>query len=318
MLSYPDFCEKQILFLSTEDARHLRFQNNNLILEKEKEILFQLPFHRIFALFVIGHGTFSSVFLQKIIKNGVALFFVNQNFRVYAALGAKTEGNTLLRKRQYLLSDSLPIARHLVHNKIKNQLALLQSIRKKTDIEKKAIADIREIAKGIPEAKNNESLLGIEGSVAKLFFGAYFREMSWHGRKPRTKFDPANTLLDMGYTILFHILEAHLRLYGFDIYCGVYHQFFYERKSLVCDMVEPFRCLVDRALRNAYGLKQIDEKDFDIHGHQYMLPWKNGGKYARIFTNAIVERKEDIFRHVQSYYRCFIRDEMEKLPVFSV
>ena len=140
--------------------------------------------------------------------------------------------------------------------------------------------------------------------------------MRWHGRKPRTKFDPANTLLDMGYTILFHILEAHLRLYGFDIYCGVYHQFFYERKSLVCDLVEPFRCLVDRALRNAHGLGQIDENDFDICGHQYLLPWKNGGKYARIFTDAILERKEDIFRYVQSYYRCFIRHETDSLPVF--
>lgn len=318
MLSYPDFCQKQILFLSTEDARHLRFQNNNLVLEKEKKIIFQLPCHRVFALFLIGNGTFTSVFLQKIIQNGVALFFLNQRFRVYATLGAKTEGNTLLRKQQYLLENSLPIAQHIVKNKIENQVALLQSIRKKTETEKKAITDIRKILTNIPNAETNESLLGLEGSAAKLFFSTYFQGMRWHGRKPRTKFDPANTLLDMGYTILFHILEAHLRLYGFDIYCGVYHQFFYERKSLVCDLVEPFRCLVDRALRNAHGLGQIDENDFDICGHQYLLPWKNGGKYARIFTDAILERKEDIFRYVQSYYRCFIRHETDNLPVFSV
>lgn len=40
------------------------------------------------------------------------------------------------------------------------------------------------------------------------------------------KCDPLNTLMDIGYTYLFNFADAHLRLYGFDTYMGVYHQVF--------------------------------------------------------------------------------------------
>lgn len=322
MLSLPDFRQKQVLFLDTGYAKNLRFQNNNLILEKieegKKVIEFQLPCHRVFALFLLGNGTFTNVFLEKMKQNGVSLFFLKYNFRVYASFGVATEGNTLLRKKQYTAENQLEIAKKIMENKIANQIILLKKIRGKTPEEKENIKRLTELLKKIPSAENNESLLGIEGNAAKIFFAQYFAEMKWRGRKPRTKWDETNTLLDMGYTILFHFLESHLRLYGFDIYAGVYHQFFYERKSLVCDLVEPFRCIIDRALRNAHNLGQIDAKDFETRGHQYLLSWGKGKKYARIFTEAIMENREEIFLFVQQYYRAFIREEWEKIPHFKI
>jgi len=82
------------------------------------------------------------------------------------------------------------------------------------------------------------------------------------GRYPRTKIDKNNLLLDMGYTFLFHFIETLLCLYGFDLYEGFYHKRFYQRKSLVCDVQEPFRCIIDEALKKAYNLGRISEKDF--------------------------------------------------------
>ena len=52
--------------------------------------------------------------------------------------------------------------------------------------------------------------------------------------------------MDIGYTYLFNFIDALLRLYGFDTYLGFYHKEFYQRKSLVCDVVEPFRCIIDK------------------------------------------------------------------------
>ena len=95
--------------------------------------------------------------------------------------------------------------------------------------------------------------------------------MDWIGRYPRTKIDKNNLLLDMGYTFLFHFLKALLLLYGFDIYEGFYHRRFYQRKSLVCDIEEPFRAIIDEAMRKSFNLGQIKDSDFGFANGQYFL-----------------------------------------------
>ena len=73
----------------------------------------------------------------------------------------------------------------------------------------------------------------------------YFDNVQWNGRKPRIKSDYVNVVLDIGYTMLFNIVDAMLQVYGFDTYYGVFHKCFYMRKSLVCDIMEPIRPIID-------------------------------------------------------------------------
>jgi len=317
MMTLPDFRQKQILFLEAYNSKDIRFHNQNLVIETEKGIKTQIPCAKIFALFIVGNFTFSSVLVQRFQRYGISLFFLNGNFRTYASLGAKTEGNILLRQKQYNCENTLGIAKKLIFNKTENQIRLIKSLRKKTEAEKETIQKLKKIQEQMQNTQEDERLLGLEGSAAKIFFGTYFSPLGWHGRKPRTKFDPANTLLDIGYTTLFNLTEAMLRLYGFDIYCGVYHRFFYQRKSLVCDLVEPFRCIIDKALRKAHGLGQIREKDFRIDQHQYLLDYKNTRHYAKIFLEAISAEREAMFLYIQQYYRAFLKKDMKDFPSFS-
>lgn len=60
--------------------------------------------------------------------------------------------------------------------------------------------------------------MGIEGISAKLYFKSLFAEYEWKSRQPRTKCDMTNTLMDIGYTILFKFVNALLEMYGFDVY----------------------------------------------------------------------------------------------------
>ena len=328
MLSLPDFRQKQVVYIECLKNKKVRFANQNLVIEektinpktkKEKWVIItQIPCGKIFAVFILGNFSFSSVLVDRFQKHGISLFFLNFNFRCYGSFGAQTEGNVLLRKKQYTLTNtqSLFIAKHIIYNKIKNHVFLLQEIRNKTDEEKRAIKQCDSIAESIKNASSQKELLGHEGSAAKIFFSAYFSDMKWHGRKPRTKFDIVNTLLDRGYTTLFNIVESLLKIYGFDVYCGVYHQFFYQRKSLVCDIIEPFRCIIDKALRKAHHLGQIHEKDFSIYGHQYVLEWKKSAPYSKIFLQAIMKNKEEIFLYTQQYYRNFITEKFSNLPFF--
>jgi CRISPR-associated protein Cas1 len=151
--------------------------------------------------------------------------------------------------------------------------------------------------------------MAIEGASAKIYIGARFDKNNCTARRPRVKQDMINCLLDIGYSLLFNIIHGLLEIYGFDSYVGVLHRQFYQRKSLVCDLVEPFRSIIDTALRKALNLGQCREEDFIIKQRQYFIYGKNAAPYIQIFIKKLLEHKEDLFMYVQSYYRAFMRDK---------
>lgn len=123
----------------------------------------------------------------------------------------------------------------------------------------------------------------------------------------------------MGYSMLFQIVDAILRTYGFDTYCGVLHTDFYMRKSLVCDLIEPMRPIIDLQIRKSINLGQCKEEDFEVYNYKYQLPWKNSPKYVAFLMEAIIDRKDEIFLYVQQYYRAFMRNKpYNEFPKFEV
>ncbi len=319
MLSLPDFVEKQIVFVFTERGEKLSFRNDNLIVKsKENKIVHQSTCYRLFTLYLVGNITITSGLLQRAEKFGFTLVFMTHSLRVYGTWGAKTEGNFLLRKKQYGYS-SLAIAAHLVRNKIENQSYLLKKIRSKDNETRKTIRRLEEYNTCLTEEHELElsRILGFEGIASREYFKIFFRDCNWIARRPRVKHDPINSLQDTGYTILFHYVESLLNLYGFDTYQGVYHQCFYQRKSLVCDLVEPFRAIIDARIGKAYSLGQIKEEDFTITNKQYRLFGKGSKPYIEWLLKAVLEYKNSLFLYIQKYYRCFMRDKpVAEYPVF--
>ena len=321
MLSLPDFKEKQIVFVNNNLSKRIHFSNDNLILKdiESNKVVNRVSCYKIFALFVVGDISLTSVFLRKSQKYGFCIVFLTRSFGFYGLLGSQTEGNFLLRNKQYKMEHPLTLARHIVHNKLGNHIALIKKIRKKTPEHTSAVELVGRYQEEALRAEDAKILLGVEGYASKVFFRAYFKDAAWRGRKPRAKIDELNVLLDIGYTYLFNFVECHLRLYGFDIYKGFYHTLFYERKSLVCDLVEPFRCIIDQAIFRAHRLKQIDLNDFGHKNNQYYLSYKNTNKYTSLFFKAIIEVQEEIFKYVQKYYRSFMKGlPADQYPVFKI
>ncbi len=320
MLSAPDFKQKQIIFAMLSRGEKVSFKNDNIIItDPEGKIRHQSTCYKLFTLFIVGHITITSGLLQRSKKFGFSIVLLTHNLAPYERLSAKAEGNVILRKKQYQY-DSLEIAQHLVSNKIETQIAMLKRRRKKPDALKQAIKTLQGYQDRLPDNQLTlQEILGIEGVASRLYFSHMFDEMNWTGRKPRVKHDITNLLLDIGYTLLFNVVESLLHLFGFDVYQGVYHQAFYQRKSLVCDLVEPFRSIIDQSLRNAYKLGQIDEAEFSIVHNQYYISGKPAQKYVSVMLKAILEQKEALFDFVQSYYRCFMQSKaITEYPVYKV
>lgn len=320
MIDKGEFEKKQIIFYFPANGDKMSFRNDNmLITDGNGKIKFQSTCYRIFLVFVAGDTTITTGLLQRANKFGFSLCLMNRNLKVYKHISARMEGNTLLRRYQYAYND-LDLAKYIVANKIANQKAALMKIRRKNPTIKEAI-DMLEKHLLMLGSKTMDlnGIMGIEGSAARCYFPQIFSNTIWKSRKPRIKTDYLNACLDIGYTILFNIIDGLINVYGFDEYCGVLHRSFYMRKSLVCDLMEPFRPIVDWIIRKAINLEQFKKEDFQVSNGKYQLDWKKSGKYTQIFLEGILEYKTEIFLYVQGYYRSFMKHKtIEEFPVFQL
>ncbi len=315
MMTLPDFREKQILFI---DARlgvenQLQFQNDNILYRKDGVNTNRISCLKVFAVFVIGDFTMTSVLARRCKEYGISLFLLGNNFETYAEINSGLESNFLLRDKQYKCENEILIAKKVVGNKIFNQLSLLKQKNLNFNFEN----ELKKMKEKIEKAQDEKELLGIEGNFSKDFFGEYFNRINWIRRMPRTKFDVNNVLLDIGYTFLFNFIDSLLRLYGFDTYKGFYHKLFFQRKSLSCDIMEPFRCVIDKQLLKSFNLGQIKNSDFEYKEGKYQIGFENRQKYARIFLEAIMENKEEMFNYARDFYRFFVIEKQE-MPFFKI
>lgn len=319
MLNVNDFSKKQIIVLLANQGDKLSFSNDNIVVrDKDGKIKHQSTCYRLFMIFIVGNISITSGLIQRSKKFGFAICLMSTTFKVYEVLGSRMEGNTLLRKHQYAYSET-DIGRKIEQNKIINQTEVLKQIRNKSEYLKEGINLLENLSSTLESETDYLTIMGIEGNAAKLYFPRMFENVKWNGRKPRIKNDYINVTLDIGYTMLFNIVDAILQVYGFDTYYGVFHKCFYMRKSLVCDIMEPMRPIIDYSVRKAINLGQCKEEHFEEYNRRWCLKYKNNPAYIQFLMTSILEFKNDIFMYIQKYYRYIMKmKSVEDIPVFKI
>lgn len=315
MLSISDIKEKQMILLNNlEGGYHLCISQGNIIIKNKDsdETLTKITRHKAMALMIIGYCTLTNVLIEFCQKYGIALILLNSRLRPILFVSSFGEANYLLRQRQYAIGDNqaLNFAKHFIEQKANNSITLLKGIRKKDDELRQMIETLADYQRQIDQTKRLDELMGIEGNIAKSYFKYHFGQLkhtSWQGRKPRLKIDPVNVVLDMGYTLLFNYIEINLRLFGFDVYKGMLHQLWYKRKSLVCDLVEPFRCIVDKQVLTSFNLGQFKTEHFNQIKMQYQLKTEHQRIYNAILMQAIIAHKVPIFVYIRDFYRAYVK-----------
>lgn len=319
MMSKKNFDKKKIVFVFLNSGEKISFSNDNLIVkDKNDNIKLQATCYRVWALLIVGSFTITTGLIQRSHKFGFPIFLLTYSLKLYDRLGSYMEGNVVLRKKQYSY-EGLRIGTAIITNKVSNQLALLKERRNKSQSLKDDIDKLESYLLGLKGFSGSlQELLGVEGNVAKIYFKHQFDNVDWRGRKPRVKGDFVNSSLDIGYSILFNVIEALLSLFGFDTFKGVLHTEFYMRKSLVCDIMEPFRVLIDNQIRKVINLRQLQVDDFTLVNHAYQLSWNSNKKVVALFLQAILERKSEIFSYIQNYYRFVMRNkDIKEFPEFN-
>lgn len=321
MFTHKDIENKSIFVINGLEHQNLRVKTGFLFLEDtaNNKAITKFPFPKILFLIIIGHTNITSALIESCNKHKIPVVVMKPNFRNVLSFGNFADANFLLRKKQHLQPSSRQdIAKAIITNKFQNQLSLLTKTRKKDLKTKIAIRNLTYAILNIDKIEDIKNLMALEGRVAKFFFAAYFQDLNWTSRKPRIKSDQLNSCLDISYTILFNFIENMCRLFGFDLYVGIYHQLWFRRKSLVCDLIEPFRCIVEHQVLKSFNYSTFKNSDFENIRNSYVLKYGEREKYTSAFYKSIIPYKSDIFKYIQNYYRCFMADKLaNEYPTFN-
>lgn len=182
--------------------------------------------------------------------------------------------NVELRIAQYRTADdaerSLAIARTFVAAKVRNQRTLL---RRNGSADEVLLGELEILARKAEHATSAGELLGLEGTAARGYFGAFGTMLkakaladgfALEGRNRRPPKDPVNALLSFTYALLVKDVSLACTTAGFDPLLGFFHRPRYGRPALALDLMEEMRPLIaDSTVVGALNTGVVGEDDFE-------------------------------------------------------
>lgn len=132
-----------------------------------------------------------------------------------------------------------------------------------------------------------------EGHAAKVYFNALFGKQF-----TRTSDDIRNSALNYGYSILLSAFNREIVSDGYITQIGIFHDNMFNCFNLACDLMEPFRPLVDRVVFETNYVKfEWEEKAelINIMNKEIMIDNKNQHciNAISIYTKSVLSAIEE-------------------------
>jgi len=159
----------------------------------------------------------------------------------------------------------------MVEGKVRNSLTWRMR-NARSDVSR-VLDQLKSLTARVAEAASIESLLGMEGTSARLYFSCFdtmLREQSvgtfdFNGRNRRPPRDPINCMLSYLYALLVKDLTAVTLSVGLDPYLGVFHRPRFGRPALALDLAEEFRPLVGESVAiRTINNGELSKSDFVV------------------------------------------------------
>ncbi|MBI4872091.1 MAG: CRISPR-associated endonuclease Cas1 [Candidatus Riflebacteria bacterium] len=324
------------LYVVEQGAHVHRVAGRLLVRDSRGVVLQDVPLFRLERVLLLGSVEVTSSAFVHLAREGIDLVYLTKEGRFLARgcpLGAQA---TETRLAQYRLAQDdmrkLELARKVVAAKIGNSRAVLRRRSNGTGEEDaKTRARLKLLADEALTAASVESLMGIEGTAAREYFGGLRRnlkqDLGFEGRNRRPPKDPVNALLSFGYTLLFGQVLSAIQAAALDPYLGNLHEVKQGRPSLALDLMEEVRCLVDTLVMRAINRIELTARDFVDAGEAGTRMTDAGlARYVKLYHERMAEtslhgpsgRTVDYreFGRLQALsYRAWVRGEGEYVPM---
>ncbi len=220
--------------------------------------------------------------------------------------------------RVYLRKTArLEVARLLVDGAAFNMLKNLKYYHNRQKHLEEAILYLEAYRDQIPLAADIPALMGIEGNIRQVYYGAFDSiitdfEMGNRSRQPPS--NEVNALISLGNMLCYTACLDQIYHTQLNPTISFLHEPGTRRYSLALDIAEIFKpLLVDRLVFSMLNKKQLQTKDFDLTLNQCLLKPHARQTFVRAWDERLREtiRHRSLGRNVS--YRHLIRLECYKL-----
>ena len=318
------------LYLNTQGV-YVGKSSETLVIKDNGKVIQEVRLREINQVNLFGNIQVSTQALQTLNEMEIPLVLHSQHGYFNGMLQGTGLKNILLRREQFRMADQtarcLPIAKSLISGKIRNHRVML--MRNHVSPPADALARLKRLSQRVDRATAAESLLGIEGTAARIYF-QHFSGMlkpgdspldpamalgeppqysfDFRGRNRRPPRDPVNAMLSLAYALLAKDLTIIAAAVGFDPYLGFYHLPRPGRPGLALDLMEPFRPLIaESAVITAINNRMIYPEHFVAAGRGVTMT--TSGRKA--LFKAYEQRMDQLVTHPLFDYRVSYRRLLE-------
>ena len=299
------------LFVTSEDA-YLALETENVAVYIGEEKKAQYPLLVLESIISFSYKGASPALMGACARNGIQLVFLTPRGRFLARVCGQEQGNVLLRKEQYRLSDELEkschIARNFIFGKVYNQRWVLERTlrdhRMRVDAAKLESASqaLADLLPAIETQTDLDALRGLEGEASVRYFHVFDEmvlnqkaDFLFDGRNRRPPTDNMNALLSFAYVLLSNDCASALESVGLDSYVGFMHRDRPGRTSLALDLMEELRApMADRLCITLVNNRVLQDKHFERQESGAVFLGEDGRK---LFLSAWQTKKKEESTH---------------------
>ena len=314
---HPSHEEGTALYVTTPGAR-LTLNGDTLRVEGTGAAPVHTRLPQTSHIAVFGNVQITTQALVALLERDIPVMFFSSGGWLRGRTTGHGTKNIELRIAQYRVAadreSSLAIARTFIAAKLRNQRTMLR--RNATGVAHETLHELEFLAKKAEQVESVESLLGLEGTGAREYFGAFTKLLKgaaaegafdMNGRNRRPPKDPINALLSLAYSLLTKDFVAACLAVGLDPLLGCLHKPRYGRPALALDLMEEMRPLVaDSCVVNALNTQVVTATDFVISPGGCALTPAGRKRFIEAYERRVDQLvSHPIFGYRISYRRVF-------------
>ncbi len=248
-------------------ATQLQLSGETLLVHSPETGEQRWPIRSLSHLVFLGRVRASLPLLVEAAQLGVPTYFCHRNGELLSVFGPH-QPDWPLWMAQARFADNEPgkvaFAREVTAAKLHNAATLAVRF---GWLGREALAqDLRQLERSCANQTTLESLRGLEGRGAALYFAALAEQLDaewqFRGRRKNPPPDPVNAMLSFGYTLLHNRIATALYAAGLNPRIGLLHEPRGAHQALASDLEEEFRCLVEAEVWSLVRRREVHSDDF--------------------------------------------------------
>ena len=257
-------------------------------------------------------GTISIAAIKWIMRHSVSLFILDYNGTLLSSTLPREPVNGPLKIVQIEAyrdpAKRLYIAKRLVEAKAQRTLDVMKWLAARYgELSSQVQVDLTNELERLEQCQSLPRLLSIEGRIADIYWrhlkqvlpGKFGFTSRMHETHQMNASDPVNALLNYGYAVLESQCRKALNTVGLEPTVGFLHEARQTKCSLVYDLQEPYRWLVDTTVISCLESNRFGKSDF-YRMDNYVLRLRPDA--ARKLVDALRMRFNSPARHAGELY----------------